>query len=330
MVKCIASLKYCRKMSSEEEKDDLIDQQNQHISPQCQNEQDKEISLWTQQHVSTSNTDSSKSSDKKTGKFVVPNEEAAAAVATLASLSSGTDVLPSKQNTEKGDAIDEIAVRKRNRERQRRSELKSQIETLKSMVKRCENEDINSDISTSPSNEGDSSDLIQKIKKRRIHILAGNIGNRIDLLARTISILEKLFETNISLRNKTKEIKKTFRKMEAGKDFHTDDINPIIIDDESGRQHTAMVGNGGPDASGGKTMNNLGANNPATGSNIAMNQSMNELMNATIGLVMPHLSANNRRSSVDVTTANQDASTSSILDENQVSLLFMLQCNDEQ
>lgn len=312
----LSSRKMCTdKGKDEEEKDDCnINQPNQSVSSKHQNEQDKEFLLWSKQHISNSDVDKSKSSNNT---FELLNDEAAA-VATLTSLSNGADMLPSHENTEKDNSTDEIVIRKRNRERQRRSDLNSQFQTLKSMVKKFEKEDtFSSDISSSSStsNEGDSSNLKPKNKKRRIHIPAGNIGNRIDLIARTISILERLFETNKSLRNKTKAIKKTLRQ--AGKNIHKDKTNPnISIDSEIDYQDTtATVEHGGPDASGGEPMNKNYIGNDA-----AVNQSMNEeLMNATIGIMMPHLHANHHRSSVGETITNHDVSTRKVSNENQVS-----------
>ena len=110
--------------------------------------------------------------------------------------------------------------RKRHREKQRRSDINSQFASLMSLLKKVEADDLDSDISddeeddmTNDPRNGVNSFGPPKKKKKKIHIPAGSISNRIDLIARTIAIMERLHQVNSSLRTKAKAIKKSLNKL---------------------------------------------------------------------------------------------------------------------
>ena len=106
--------------------------------------------------------------------------------------------------------------RKRTREKQRRSDVNSQFSTLTELLQRVEGYDLESDVSD---DEDDT-----ETKKRKINsvgVLNVAPSNRVDLIARTISVMDRLHRVNRALRQNVKGLRKQVKKfslMSAGGD----------------------------------------------------------------------------------------------------------------
>ncbi len=206
-----------------------------------------------------------------------------------------------KQAKRKAKETKEVRViKKRNRERQRRDNINSQFENLTNIVKHFESEDvmINSDLSGSNSSsctdndEGHSSfDKPNKRKKKKVHIPAGTISSRIDLIARTISILERMHDVNASLRHKAKGLKRSLKEMKKSSDLYQAAISDVNdqspTSDRKKSKETAKSTTTSLDLGELEPLNiNTSFNTAAT----AAPQMPNEFMNATLGMMMPFLS----------------------------------------
>ena len=144
-----------------------------------------------------------------------------ASVATTNTVAIGDSSSTNASSTGEDEKAQIRSQRKRHREKQRRSDVNSQFANLMSLLKKVEADDLDSDVSddeeesvpnNSNENNGNSFGPPKK-KKKKIHIPAGSISNRIDLIARTIAIMERLHQVNSSLRTKAKAIKKSLNKL---------------------------------------------------------------------------------------------------------------------
>ena len=100
--------------------------------------------------------------------------------------------------------------RKRTREKQRRSDVNSQFTSLTELLQRVEGYDLDSDVS-------DDEDE-PETKKRKVNSV-GTINvapsNRVDLISRTIAVMDRLHTVNRSLRKNVKGLRKTLKKVNA-------------------------------------------------------------------------------------------------------------------
>lgn len=97
--------------------------------------------------------------------------------------------------------------RKRTREKQRRSDVNSQFALLTDILKRVEDYDMDSDVSD---DEEDGETKKRKVKSVGMVNVAPS--NRVDLIARTVAIMERLHKVNRSLRQNVKSLRKTVKK----------------------------------------------------------------------------------------------------------------------
>ncbi len=138
--------------------------------------------------------------------------------------------------------------RKRHREKQRRSDVNSQFTNLMNLLKKIEADDLDSDLSddeeevgagennngisnsnnnssgNNNNNSGNSFGPPKKKKKRKVHIPAGTISNRIDLIARTIAIMDRLHQVNGSIRVQAREMKKSLKRLRHSYNMEKSDI----------------------------------------------------------------------------------------------------------
>ena len=118
--------------------------------------------------------------------------------------------------------------RKRHREKQRRSDVNSQFASLTALLRRIEAEDLESDSSDEDSDEGEcangnsgtdpNSSGVRKRKRGSLGILGfaqSSPANRVDLIARTIAILDRLYELNLKRRKDIRELRKSLKKFKG-------------------------------------------------------------------------------------------------------------------
>lgn len=101
--------------------------------------------------------------------------------------------------------------RKRNREKQRRSDVNNQFAALTDLLQSVEGYDLDSDVS-------DDEDECEP-KKRKINSVGMvNVApaNRVDLIARTIAVMDRLHKVNRSLRQNVKDLRKNLKKNNGG------------------------------------------------------------------------------------------------------------------
>lgn len=130
------------------------------------------------------------------------------AVASSAHSLTGSDNLDNTDLSE--DVKTQIrSERKRTREKQRRSDVNAQFAALTELLKRVEGYDLDSDVSD------DEDDSCKKKPKLSTSVTVVNAtpSNRVDLIARTISIMDRLHKVNRSLRTTIKGLRKTMKKM---------------------------------------------------------------------------------------------------------------------
>lgn len=116
-------------------------------------------------------------------------------------------------NLDASDLSEEVKTqirseRKRTREKQRRSDVNSQFSSLTELLKRVEGYDLDSDVS----DDDDESDT-KKLKSNSMSAINATPSNRVDLIARTIAMLDRLHKVNRSLRKKVKGLRKSVKKM---------------------------------------------------------------------------------------------------------------------
>jgi hypothetical protein len=142
--------------------------------------------------------------------------------------------------------------RKRTREKQRRSDVNSQFALLTDILKRVEDYDIDSDVSD---DEEDGETKKRKVKS--VGMVNVPPSNRVDLIARTVAIMERLHKVNRSLRQNVKSLRKTVKKCSSSfYDSGGDDLKKTGGMNVGGSVH-GMGGYGGS----GVMMNN-GSNFP--------------------------------------------------------------------
>ncbi len=98
--------------------------------------------------------------------------------------------------------------RKRTREKQRRSDVNAQFSALTELLKRVEGYDLDSDVSDDE--EGNDS---KKQKLSPVPVINATPSNRVDLIARTIAIMDRLHKVNRSLRQTVKGLRKSMKKI---------------------------------------------------------------------------------------------------------------------
>lgn len=163
-------------------------------------------------------------------------------IAQSANAGGGTSLETSVHSTTSGAPIDNLdnldsnadlteemkaqirSERKRTREKQRRSDVNSQFTSLTELLQRVEGYDLDSDVS-------DDEDE-PETKKRKVNSV-GTINvapsNRVDLISRTIAVMDRLHTVNRSLRKNVKGLRKTLKKVNAtmvgGDDLNKDMTN---------------------------------------------------------------------------------------------------------
>lgn len=101
--------------------------------------------------------------------------------------------------------------RKRNRERQRRNNVNVNFSRLSDLLKRVEESDLDSDVS-------DDEDETQVRKKKSSGTASAAVNtpaNRVDLIARSIEILDRLHHVNKSLRSTVKDTRRQLKKTQV-------------------------------------------------------------------------------------------------------------------
>ncbi len=149
-----------------------------------------------------------------------PSSNSAPSNQQVSESNAGTDFMENPDLSEEKKAQIR-SERKRNREKQRRSDVNSQFAALTELLKRVEGYDLDSDVS-------DDEDE-KETKKRKVNPVGGvmNItpSNRVDLIARTIAVMDRLHQVNRSLRQNVKELRKTLSKVKLGNEKSTNGMN---------------------------------------------------------------------------------------------------------
>jgi len=115
--------------------------------------------------------------------------------------------------------------RKRSREKQRRTDVNAQFNALTALLRQIEADDVDDDTDDGPQ------------KKRKLAALLGSMGtgsatNRVDLIARTIVVLEHLRSLNGKRRDEVVELKKKLEETQTAlreaskKDMSGDALKP--------------------------------------------------------------------------------------------------------
>jgi len=121
--------------------------------------------------------------------------------------------------------------RKRTREKQRRSDVNSQFASLTELLKRVEGYDLDSDVS-----DDDDETETKKRKISSVAVINVTPSNRVDLIARTIAVMDRLHQVNRTLRRNVKGLRKTLHKVKLGSDG--DDLK------KPGTMNSGMMGSG--------------------------------------------------------------------------------------
>jgi hypothetical protein len=162
---------------------------HQNESASCKHESNEEpVDAQTQVAKSSSNTTTSTSS--------------------VTSNKNTDDIDPNLSEDTKAQIRSE---RKRNREKQRRSDVNNQFAALTDLLQSVEGYDLDSDVS-------DDEDECEP-KKRKINSVGMvNVApaNRVDLIARTIAVMDRLHKVNRSLRQNVKDLRKNLKKCNGG------------------------------------------------------------------------------------------------------------------
>ncbi len=149
-----------------------------------------------------------------------PSSNSTSSSQQVSESNAGTDFMENPDLSEEKKAQIR-SERKRNREKQRRSDVNSQFAALTELLKRVEGYDLDSDVS-------DDEDE-KETKKRKVNPVGGvmNItpSNRVDLIARTIAVMDRLHQVNRSLRQNVKELRKTLNKVKLGNEKSTNGVN---------------------------------------------------------------------------------------------------------
>jgi hypothetical protein len=158
------------------------------------------------------------------------------------SIHSCTDDNIDPEDAEGGTSGDKKAQirseRKRTREKQRRSDVNLQFAALTDILKRVEDYDMDSDVSD---DEDDGETKKRKIKSVVMVIVPPS--NRVDLIARTVAIMERLHKVNRSLRQNVKQLRKTVKKCSMTFSDDGDDLKKTGVVNVGGG-----MGYGGPPA----------------------------------------------------------------------------------
>lgn len=137
--------------------------------------------------------------------------------------------------------------RKRNREKQRRTDVNAQFAALTSLLRRVEAEDLESDADTEEDDD-DSADPDNKTKKRKKCSLSvigalgqGSPSNRVDLIARTITVMDRLHELSAKRRTEVRKLKKQLKTTKTT-DEVTDKVTavPVQVPSAAGAQMMPM------------------------------------------------------------------------------------------
>ena len=137
--------------------------------------------------------------------------------------------------------------RKRNREKQRRTDVNAQFAALTSLLRRVEAEDLESDADTEEDDD-DSADPDNKSKKRKKCSLSvigalgqGSPSNRVDLIARTITVMDRLHELSAKRRTEVRKLKKQLKTAKTT-DEVTDKVTavPVQVPSAAGAQMMPM------------------------------------------------------------------------------------------
>jgi hypothetical protein len=144
-----------------------------------------------------------------------PPPPAAAAMALSSSAHSINN-----DNLDATDLSEEVKTeirseRKRTREKQRRSDVNAQFAALTEILKRVEGYDLDSDVSDDE--ENDTTCKKQKLSTT-VPVMNATPSNRVDLISRTISIMDRLHKVNRSLRQTVKGLRKSLKKMNCLED----------------------------------------------------------------------------------------------------------------
>lgn len=148
---------------------------------------------------------------------------ATSSVHSTTSAAIDTDNLDSNEDLTEEMKAQIRSERKRTREKQRRSDVNSQFTSLTELLQRVEGYDLDSDVSDDE-NESET-------KKRKINSVGAiNVApsNRVDLISRTIAVMDRLHTVNRSLRQNVKGLRKTLKKvngtMGGGDDLNKPDM----------------------------------------------------------------------------------------------------------
>lgn len=196
----------------------LDNDESNHNDEESNHHQQQERNIHPVNHsmptVTNSSHPSTSEEDATTGQTqTVPLENAGGGELFGASAHSASGIKIDDDNLDSNtDLTEEMKTqirseRKRTREKQRRSDVNSQFSTLTELLQRVEGYDLESDVSD---DEDDS-----ETKKRKINsvgVINVAPSNRVDLIARTIAVMDRLHRVNRSLRQNVKGLRKQVKK----------------------------------------------------------------------------------------------------------------------
>jgi len=181
-------------------------------------------------HRGLHDTATSSSLTAATAATAAANSAAAEAIASSSTSSFGTASIPMFSSSTSGRVDDDgddnnaneenpsaeianlRADRKRAREKQRRSDASSQFKSLTEILQRVEEQALESEV---VSDAGEEEEPAKKKRKRRPRKRGNDESaskNRVDLIARTVTVMNELYEANKTLRQRVQDLRKALKK----------------------------------------------------------------------------------------------------------------------